>query len=118
MHCFTPLNQGQQMIEAAEGRGNHPKLGGWIGPVEAAKEPTAGIEVGGEVWRWLQRHGRIQPFEQSRLEILEHRDLANILACCELQRTPHLLQALDELVTIKGHCSPYCRSSPLLAFTR
>jgi hypothetical protein len=99
------------VIEAAEGRDNDLTLGGGIGLVEAGEEPTAGIEIGCEIrWR-LQSQSRVYPFEQARLEILEHRYLPRMLACCKLERTPHLLEAPDELVTIKGHRSPYCRSS-------
>jgi hypothetical protein len=94
------------MIKAAKGGGNHAALHARISPVETDEQLTAGIEVGSDIWRWLQCRGGVQPLDQARFEVLEHRDLANILARRKLQRTPDLLQALDELVAIKGHAVP------------
>ena len=107
------INQSQEMIEAAEGGGDHPELRAGIGPVETGEEPPAGVEIGDDIWRWLQRRSCLQPAEQARLEILEHRNFANILARGKLKRTPYLLHALDEPVAIKGHANPYGRSSRL-----
>ena len=108
-----PIDEHHEMIEAAEGGGDDLTLGGGISPVETGEEPTAGVEVGGEFWRWVQSRGRLQPFEQARFEVLEHRDLTHMLARRKLERTPYLLQALDKLVTIKGHSSSHGRSSRL-----
>src|SRR6266850_337140 len=102
-----------EVVEEAEGGGDHLTLRAGISPVETGEEPTAGIEVGGEFWRWVQSRGRLQPFEQARFEVLEHRDLAHILARRKHKRTPYLLQALDKLVAIKGHSSSHGRSSRL-----
>jgi hypothetical protein len=105
-----PLDEGREMIEAAEGGGDHPALRARIGPVKTGEEAAAGVKVGGDIWRWLQHRGGVQPLEQARFEILEHSDLANILPRRKLKRTAYLLQALDKLLAIKGHSSPY---SPL-----
>ena len=101
-----PIDEPHEMIEAAEGGSDHLTLRAGISLVETGEEPTAGVEVGGELWR-VQGRGRLQPFEQARFEVLEHRDLAHILARRKLERTPYLLQTLDKLVAIKGHSSPY-----------
>ena len=98
---------GQKVVQAAEGSSDHPQLGARISLVEAGEEPTAGLEVRGHVCRWLQRHGCLQPFVQPDLKILEDCNLANILTRRKLERTPRLLQDLDEAVTIKDHCRPY-----------
>ena len=102
------INERHEMIETAEGCGNHLHLLGWIHPVETGEEPTAGIQISDDICWWLQSRGRIQPFEQARFEVLEHGNFANILACRKLERSPYLLQALDELVTIKSHSGPSC----------
>src|SRR5262245_16442442 len=83
----------------------------WIGLIETREESSAGVEVGGDLGWWLHRVGRLQPLEQACFEILEHRDLAHTLTSSELEGTPHLLHAFDELLAIKGHSSLWVEAS-------
>jgi hypothetical protein len=48
-----PLDEPHEMIEAAEGCSDHPTLRAGIGLVKTGEEPTAGVEVGGDIWRWV-----------------------------------------------------------------
>jgi hypothetical protein len=109
------INQRHEMIETAEGGGNQLQLLGWLNPVETGEESTAGIQISDDIGRWLQSRGRIQPFEEARFEVLEHGNFANILACRKPERSPYLLQARHELVTIKSHSGSSCRFSRCLS---
>ena len=92
-----PINKRHEMIEVAKGCADDLTLHAGIGLVETAEEPTAGIEIGGNLRCRVQGRGRFQPFEQARFEVLEYRDLTHILARRKLERTPYLLQPLDKL---------------------
>src|SRR5262245_42805564 len=99
------------MIEVAQRRADHLTLRAGIGAIETDEQTAAGIEVSGQCRCWVHGRGRLQPFEQAPFEVLKHRDLAHVLACRKLKRTPYLLQALDKHVTIKGHTHLYARPS-------
>jgi hypothetical protein len=79
------------MVETAEGCGDHLTLRAGISPVEPGEKPTTGVKVGGELWRRVQSRGRLQPFEQARFKVLEHRDFARVLARRKRERAPYLL---------------------------
>ena len=104
---LRPVDSGLKMIQVVERCGDYPQLGARISPIKASEEPTAGIEVRGHLWRWMQSHGCIQPLQQANFKILENGNLANILTRRKLERAARLLQGLDEPVTIKDHCRPY-----------
>jgi hypothetical protein len=93
------------MIETPKGSDNDLALGGRIRFVEASEQPAAGIEVGHDVLGQLQRRGSAQPLQQASLKVLNHRNLAKILPCRKMERTPNLIEALDELGAIKAHSS-------------
>jgi hypothetical protein len=104
------VNKRHEMIEVAKGCVDDLTLQAGIGLVETAEEPTAGIEVGGNLWCRVQGRGRFQPFAQAPFEVLDYRDLTQILARRKLERTPYLLQPLDKLIALKGHARLYGRS--------
>jgi hypothetical protein len=108
-----PLYERDEVIETPESGDDDLTLGGRIGLVEAGEEPAAGIEVGRDLLWQLPRRGGVQPFQQACFEVLNHRDLPNMLARRELQGTADLLEAFDELGAIKAHSSSRsCEKQP------
>jgi hypothetical protein len=70
------------MIETPEGGDYDLSLGGRISLIKSRKEAAASIEIGRNLRGRLQRRGSVHPLQQARLQVLNHSDLAKILAGC------------------------------------